>query len=95
MIVQTTLFTSKKIFINKDTVESYEEMGSDQSKSMGSGVARGAIGAALFGGLGALAGTASAKNKGTHLVSIIFKDGTKALCELDNDMYKSLITVLY
>ena len=26
---------------------------------------------------------------------LIFKDGTKCLCELDNEMYKNLVAVLY
>lgn len=56
---------------------------------------RGIAGAALLGGVGAIAGAASGKKKDTHLVSIVFKDKTKCLCTLDDDMFKNLITVLY
>lgn len=85
----------KKTYINKETVERYEVMGQESNQSLGSGVARGAVGGLLFGGIGALAGASSAKNKTTHTVSIIFKNGTKCLCELDDYMFKNLIAVLY
>ncbi len=95
VITQNGLLTTKKTYINKDTVASYEEVGVEQEKSVASGVAKGIVGGALFGGIGAIAGAASGKTKGTHTVSIQFKDGTKALCEMDNALYKQLVTVLY
>lgn len=85
----------KKTFINKDTVQSYEVIGEEGQKSMSSGIIKGAVGGALFGGIGAIAGASSGKNKGVYTVSIIFKDGTKCLCELDNEMYKNLVAALY
>ena len=85
----------KKTYINKDTIEAFELVGEESHKSLGSGVARGIVGAALFGGIGAIAGASSAKSKTTHTVSIQFKDGTKVLCELDDAMYKNFLTVLY
>lgn len=65
------------------------------NSSMGSGVARGAVGAALFGGIGAIAGANSAKKNSDYTVSIIFKDGTKALCSLGADNYKALVRIMY
>lgn len=85
----------KKTFINKETVASYEVIGEDSHTSMGSGVVKGAVGGALFGGVGAIAGANSAKKKGTYMVSIVFKDGTKCLCELDSEMFKNLVMVMY
>lgn len=81
--------------INKGTVESYEVIGQDSQKSMGSGIVKGAIGGALFGGIGAIAGAASGKSKSTYSVSIVFKNGKKSLCELDEDMYKKVVKSLY
>ena len=49
---------------------------------MSSGVIKGAVGGALFGGVGAIAGASSGKNKGGYTVSIIFKDGTKFSIDL-------------
>ena len=85
----------KKTFINKDTVQSYEVIGGEGQKSMSSGIVKGAVGDALFGGIGAIAGASSGKNTEPYTVSIIFNDGTTCLCELDSDMYKNLVTVLY
>lgn len=65
------------------------------NSSMGSGVARGAVGAALFGGIGAITGANSAKKNSDYTVSIIFEDGTKALCSLDTDNYKALVRIMY
>lgn len=84
-----------KVWINKDTVDYYEVVGEEQYRSFGSGVARGVAGAALFGGIGAIAGASSAKTKGNHLVSIVFKNSKKCLVTLDDDMFKNLVTVLY
>lgn len=95
LITENKFFGAKKTFISKTTVDHYELVMQEGSSSMGSGVARGAVGAALFGGVGAIAGANSAKKNSDYTVSIVFKDGTKALCELDNAMYKSLVTVLY
>lgn len=85
----------KKTFINKDTVDHYEVIGEETNTSFGSGVTRGILGAAAFGAVGAIAGASSAKKKGIHTVSIVFKDGTKRLCDLDDGMFKHLIEVLY
>lgn len=85
----------KKKYINKETTESYEVVGEESKKSLGSGVVRGVAGAILFGGIGAIAGASSAKTQSSYTVSIIFKDGTKCLCDLDGDMFKNLVTVLY
>ena len=81
--------------ISKKTVESYEVVGQDAQKSMGSGIVKGIIGGALLGGIGAIAGASSGKSKVTYTVSIVFKDGKRALCELDEDMYKRVIKALY
>lgn len=88
-------FGAGKVWINKDTVDYYEVIGEEQGRSFGSGVARGIAGAALFGGVGALAGAMSGKKKGTRLVSIVFKDKKKCLVELDDFMFKNLIAILY
>lgn len=84
-----------KIWINKETVDHYEVIDTESGKSMSSGIIKGAVGGALFGGIGAIAGATSGKNKSNVLVSIIFKDGKKSLCELDGAMFKNLVITLY
>lgn len=95
LYINPPLGLGKKQYINKTTVESYEVINKESTKSVASGVARGIVGGALLGGVGAIAGAASAKNKGSYTVSILFKDGKKCLCELDDYMYKRLVEVLY
>lgn len=85
----------KKVFINKETVDYYEVVGEEEYRSFGSSVARGIAGGLAFGAVGAIAGATSGKNKSTHLVSVVFKDGKRCLCELDHEMFKSFVTVLY
>ena len=84
----------KNLNINKDTVESYEVITDEQRKSAASGIARGAVGAALLGPVGLLAGL-SAKNKGTYNVAIKFKDGKNSLVEIDDKIYKALIKIMF
>lgn len=85
----------KITFINKETVSAWDVIDEDSRKSLTSGVIRGAAGAALFGPLGAVAGAASAKKKSKYKVSVQFKDGTKALLELDSTDYERLVLSLY
>lgn len=89
------LLGKKKAFINKETVDHYEVVDEESSKSFGSGVIRGAVGAAAFGVVGALAGAASAKNKKEYRVAITFKGGKRVLCSLDKNDYKTLTEMLF
>lgn len=84
----------QNLYLNKDVVESYEVITEEQRKSAASGVARGAIGVALLGPVGMLAGL-SAKNKGTYNVAIRFKDGKNSLVEIDDKIYKELVRILF
>jgi hypothetical protein len=88
-------FKHKLTYVNKDTVEKYEVVNEEVSKSMTDGVVKGAVGGALLGPIGALAGVTSGGNKGLYTTSISFKDGTRCLCDLDNDMYKKLLAAMY
>jgi hypothetical protein len=85
---------SKDIYLNKNTVESYQVITEEQRKSGTSAVLRAGAGAFLFGGVGLLAGL-SAKNKGTYLVAIQFKDGKQSLIEIDETRYKLLVQAMF
>ncbi len=85
---------SKSILLDKSTVESYELITEEHRKSAISGVARGIVGGALLGPVGLLAGL-SAKNKGTHLLAIEFKDMKKSLIEVDEKIYKAFIRKMF
>jgi len=76
--------------INKENVECYELITDKQQKSAVSGVARGAVGAALLGPVGMLAGL-SAKSKGIYTVAIQFKSGENCLVEVDDKLYGAIV----
>lgn len=86
--------------LNRSTVEQYELITDERRKSAASGIARGLVGNALFGPVGMLAGAVSAKEKGIYQVAVMFKDdgshaaycGKRSLLELDDKLYKKLVT---
>ena len=80
--------------INKSTIQSYQLVDENYRKSATSAVGRAAIGGLLLGPVGLLAGL-SAKNKGTHVIVASFKNGKKSLLEIDDRIYKALMTVLF
>jgi hypothetical protein len=51
---------------------------------------KGALGVALFGGLGAIAGV-NGKKKKEYLIAIEWKDGEKSLISLDDEYYKVFV----
>lgn len=83
------------LYLTKDNVETWEVVSDEQRKSAASGVARGLVGGALLGPVGMLAGGLSAKNKGTYNIIIQFKDGKKSLLEVDTNIYKAIMKVLF
>lgn len=94
-IDESKLLRKRLTFINKETVESYELMMNESETSKKGALTKGVFGAATFGLAGAIAGGTSSKTKSKYVVSIIFKDGTKALCELDSETYNTLLKLLY
>ena len=84
----------KLVFLNKDNVESYELITEEMTKSASSAIVRGAIGSALLGPIGLLAGL-SAKNKSQHVVAVKFKDGKNSLIEFKEKEYKEFIKQMF
>lgn len=72
---------NKKI-VSTEIIDSYN----DSKKSASSTLIRGAIGGALFGGVGALAGGLSAKNKNTQHTTFLVKydDGSQDVQTVKN-----------
>ena len=75
-------------------VQIYVDITEDTRKSAASGIARGAVGAALLGPVGLLAGL-SAKNKSTVTVAVRFKDGKNSLLEMDDKVYKNFVRAMF
>ena len=88
------LLKTETILVNRETVESYQIIDKNSTKSFSSGLARGAIGGALLGPVGAIAGASTAKTKSTYLVEVQFKDGHKSLLELDKNGFYLLTNAL-
>lgn len=80
----------KTVELNKRTVREYSVVNEKQNKSVAGVVGRAAVGAAVLGPVGLLAG-ATAKNKGTYTVAVTFKDGKKSLLEIDEKRYQALV----
>ena len=79
------------IAITDRNIETYSVVDEQYNKSAVGVVGRAALGAAVLGPVGLLAG-ATAKNKGTHILILVFKDGKKSLVEVNDKIYKSIIT---
>lgn len=84
----------KSIEINKNTVDSYEVIDQTSRKKVTSAVGRAAVGSFLLGPVGLVAGV-SAKNKGTYLIALQFKDGKRSLIEVDDKIYKAIARTLF
>lgn len=82
----------KTLELSKSNVANYEILNEDKRKSATSGATRALVGGALLGGIGLLAGALSAKNKGEYLITIQFTDGKKSLLNVDDKIYKTLIS---
>lgn len=85
----------KNYYLTKEVVESYELITDEHRKSASSGVARGLVGGALLGPVGLLAGGLSAKSKGIYQIAIQFKDGKKSLVEVNDKIYKAIVSSLF
>lgn len=55
---------------------------------------KGALGVALFGGVGAIAGVGG-KNKKEYLIAIEWKDGEKSLILIDDEYYKVFVKSMF
>lgn len=84
----------KNVTLDKSAVETYEVVDETSRKSASSAVGRAAVGSLLLGPVGLVAGL-SAKSKGTHTIAIQFKDGGRSLLEVDDKIYKAIITKVF
>ncbi len=83
------------VVVDDSTVDHYEVVDEENTKDLVSAFGRGLVGNALFGSVGMMAGVFSAKNKTAIIVSIQFKNGDKSLIEIDKNIYKVLLRVLF
>jgi len=85
----------RKFPLNKDVIKQYEVITQEIMKSGTSAILRGAVGMALLGGTGILAGL-TAKNKGIYTIALEWKKtGDKSLMEIDEKIYKVLVQTMF
>ena len=84
----------KKIRIDKSTVAAYEVLDETSSKSAVGAVGRAAVGS-FFLGLPGLAAALATKNRRAHVVAIQFKNGKRSLIEIDDKLYRAIMTSMF
>lgn len=82
---------SNRIYLNGETIETYEVVGEDTSKNLGSSLVKGAIGGAILGPAGAVAGALAGSNSTNATLKIYFKDGKKSLIKVNGAAYQSIM----
>lgn len=85
----------KKIQLDKTTVDSYEVVDESSKKSTASAVGRAAVVGTIINPVVGLAAAFTAKSKRSHVVAIQFKDGKKSLLEVDDKIYKAIMTKVF
>jgi hypothetical protein len=90
-----SLSITKNIELTKDNVEDYEVMDESHTRSTASTIGRGLIGGFLLGPAGMLGGALTSKKKGIYVIALKFKDGGKSLIEVDDKIYRAIMTQLF
>ena len=88
----TQIVISDGCGVDKLTATSYTLI--DESNKDQYSFWKGALGVALFGGIGAIAGLKGKKSK-EYLVAIQWKDGEKSLICIDDECYKTLVKCMF
>lgn len=81
--------------ISKRTVENYSLISSDTNKNTANTIKRTLVGGIVAGSVGAIVGSATAKNSVTHKIMIKFKDKKSCLIEIDDNYYGILTMSLF
>lgn len=79
--------------ITKDNVEKIELVTAEQSRDVGSSVARGLVGGVLLGPVGLVAGALLGKDSKINRFEITYKDGDKSLVEVDKNIGDCILGV--
>lgn len=82
---------TKIVNLDRSTVENVVFLDDDSQISVASATMRGLIGKLLLGPVGLIA-AATAKCNDIHIVGIQFKDGKRSVLEVDDKIYKAIIS---
>lgn len=83
----------KYVIFDETNIKDIEVINQEQSRDVGSSVARGIAGGILLGPIGLLAGAMLGKNSNINMVTITFTDGEKSLAEVDKNIFDALTTI--
>lgn len=83
----------KQIIFDETNIKDIEIMTQEQTKDIGSSIARGLAGGVLLGPVGLLAGAMLGKNSNVTMATLTFTDGEKSLVEVDKDITDKLMSI--
>ncbi len=89
--VQYDFFKTYKL--NEDNVNKIELLSAEQSKDIGSSVARGLVGGLLLGPVGLVAGAMVGKQSNINMFNIYYKNGEKSFIEVDKKISDCLLSL--
>jgi len=91
----TMLYTSSSPYFNKHSISSYTILDSSNKDSNEYSFWKGALGVALLGDIGAIAGINGKKIKERYLIAIEWKDGEKSLILINDEYYKVFVKSMF
>lgn len=80
--------------INSMTIQSVSELERMETPSLSSMLFRGYLLSKIFGWLGLIAGTSTAKRKNIYKMQITFANGGVGIAEVDDKIYEALLDVI-
>lgn len=83
----------KSYQLTDENVEKVDLLVAEQSKDIGSSVARGLVGGVLLGPIGLIAGAMLGKSGNINRFDIIYKDGEKSLIEVDKNISDCILNL--
>lgn len=79
--------------LNEENINKIELLNTEQSKDIGSSVARGLVGGLLLGPVGLVAGAMVGKQSNINMFNIYYKNGEKSLIEVDKKISDCLLSL--
>ncbi|MCM1541010.1 MAG: hypothetical protein NC121_07095 [Blautia sp.] len=84
----------RQICLNEMTLQSVSEIDRNETPSLLNMLFRGYILSGIFGWLGMIAGTSTAKRKTIYKVKLTFIDGRQGIAEVDDKIYEALLDII-
>lgn len=89
------LYTNSSPYFNKHSISSYTVLDAANKDSYEFSFWKGALGVALFGDIGVIAGIGGQKSDEQYLIAIEWKDGDKSLILINDEYYKVFVKSMF